>query len=126
MGEEVAPSEIAKSPPVLVYCYPPVIEPFGGKFTDHASVTLKSSQKDSTLFYTLDGGLSLSLSLLCALSISFALSPCLSPVSVCSYSLFESARTLPMYLLSLPPPFHHFLFFLHDFFLILVKTFESD
>ena len=55
--EDVEPSKIAVSPPLLIQCYSPIIEPSGGTFDDHALVSIKHSQTGSTVYYTLDGSL---------------------------------------------------------------------
>jgi hypothetical protein len=54
-GETVEPSELRASQPIAVACYPPVVEPWGGTFTDNTIVKIMPSQADSTVYFTLDG-----------------------------------------------------------------------
>ena len=55
LGENLEPSPISETQPIEVQCYPPRIEPFGGVFVNHVLVTIKSSQVDTTVYYTTDG-----------------------------------------------------------------------
>jgi hypothetical protein len=55
LADDLEPSKIFSSPPIDVRCYPPTIEPFGGVFIGHVLVTIKPSQTDTTVFYTMDG-----------------------------------------------------------------------
>ena len=55
LADDLEPSKIFSSPPIDVQCYPPTIEPFGGVFIGHVLVTIKPSQTDTTVFYTMDG-----------------------------------------------------------------------
>ena len=51
----VEASIVKVSAPILLHCYPPLVLPNGGAYTGRVVVAIKTSQPNSTIYYTLDG-----------------------------------------------------------------------
>ena len=107
LADDLEPSKIFSSPPIDIRCYPPTIEPFGGVFIGHALVTIKPSQTDTTIYYTIDGSVPTTssrkytgpLDIVESGSIVSALE--LSSLNLCGISPVKSSN--PLLIKSLPP-----------------------